>query len=630
MVDRRHTAVGVTVALAAAGSAVAVAVALPLPAAPGCPVFPDDHVWHATVEDLPVHPMSDTWRDAIGDDAPVHPDFGSGTWNGGPIGIPYTVVDGDQPRVEVHFLYDDESDPGPYPIPSDAPIEGGPDAEGDRHMLVVDRDACVLHELFDAHPRDDGAWDAGSGAVYDLRGYDLRPETWTSADAAGLAILPGLVRFDEVAAGVIDHPIRFTAPATRDQFVWPARHQAGHDDPSLPPMGAWFRLRADTDLSGLGPQATVIARALQVHGMLLADNGSSWYLSGAPDPRWDDDDLRTLRTHLRGTDFEAVDTSSLVVDHDSARVAAAAPVREVERIAGDDRVATAVMLGKRAFPDGAPAAVVARADAHADALAATPLAGAAGGPVLLTGRDGLDPRVRAVLDELGVEHVWVMGGTAALSDAVVAGLPAGVEATRVAGADRYETAVRAAAEVAALAGTEATAAVVALGDHPDPSRAFPDALGAGVLAARTGAALLLVAPDRVPEATRGALAGLADVTVVGGPAAVSEAVAADLGADGRAVRRLAGPDRFATAAAVAVALPDPGGPTLVASGRDFPDALGAGAASLALHGRLLLTEPTLLPDATTAIVRDAGARPVVLVGGARAVTSTVEQRLASA
>jgi hypothetical protein len=290
-----------------------VASAHPLPQAPACPDLPADNIWHADVSLLPVHPRSAAYIASMGLDRTVHPDFGSGTWDGGPIGIPFTTVASGQPRVPVRFGYDDESDPGPYPIPPGAPIEGGPSSDGDRHVVVVDRDACVLYELYDAHPRPDGSWDAGSGAVFDLRSNGLRPDTWTSADAAGLPILPGLVRYDEVAGGHIDHAIRVTAQATQAAHLWPATHDAGSANADLPPMGLRLRLRASVDISGLPPAAQVIARAMQRYGLVVADNGSSFFVTGAPDERWDNDVLRTLG-RLRGQDFEAVDTAGLMVD----------------------------------------------------------------------------------------------------------------------------------------------------------------------------------------------------------------------------------------------------------------------------------------------------------------------------
>lgn len=249
---------------------------------------------------------------SIGREDTVHADFGSGTYNGGPIGIPYTVVKRSQRKVPVSFDYDEESDRGKYPIAPKAPIEGGPNADGDRHVLVVDRDRCRLYELYDAHPSSGGAsWHAGSGAVFNLRSNKLRPSGWTSADAAGLPILPGLARYHEAKRGSINHALRFTARQTRRAFVYPARHFASSsDDPTLPPMGLRIRMKAATDLSGLGKQARIVARALKRYGALLADNGSPWYFSGAPDKRWNNDDLHTLGT-LEGSDFEVVDASSL-------------------------------------------------------------------------------------------------------------------------------------------------------------------------------------------------------------------------------------------------------------------------------------------------------------------------------
>jgi hypothetical protein len=288
---------------------------------PRCPTLPADDIWNTPVTGLPVAARSDIYVGAIGADATVHPDFGSGVWPPGsssPIGIPYVEVEVDTPPVPIHFTaYGDESDPGPYPVPSDAPIEGGTQASGDRHVIVVDRFRCRLYELFSAYPRPDGSWEAASGAVFDLDSSDLRPDGWTSADAAGLPIFPGLVTYEEVAAGRIDHAIRFTAPRSADAHVWPARHHAGSGGISeLPPMGQRFRLRADLDTSGFDHAARVIAEAMKAYGVILADNGSSWYISGAPDPRWDNDVLHQLGA-IRGSDFEAVDVSGLMVDPDS-------------------------------------------------------------------------------------------------------------------------------------------------------------------------------------------------------------------------------------------------------------------------------------------------------------------------
>ena len=285
----------------------------------GCAIFPADNIWNTPIDTLPVDANSTTYIATIGAGAYVHADFGSGTWAGGPIGIPYVDVAGTQPRVDVAFDYDDESDPGPYPIPPDPPIEGGPDSDGDRHVLVLDRDNCVLYELFYAFPQPNGSWEAGSGAIFDLNSHALRPAGWTSADAAGLPILPGLVRYDEVAAGAIRHAIRFTVPQTRRAYIWPARHYASHlTGAQYPPMGQRFRLKADYDISGFSPEIQVILRALKKYGLLLADNGSAWFISGVPDERWDNDVLHELH-QVRGSDFEAVDVSSLIIDSNSGQ-----------------------------------------------------------------------------------------------------------------------------------------------------------------------------------------------------------------------------------------------------------------------------------------------------------------------
>jgi hypothetical protein len=290
------------------------------PSLAGCPVLPADNVWNTPIENLPVDPRSSDYTRAIGVDKGIHPDFGSGLWEGAPIGIPCNVVPGTQPKVDITFDYADESDPGPYPIPPDAEIEGGESSSGDRHVLVLDSDNCILYETWSTYPRQDGRWVAGSGAVFDLRSNALRPDGWTSADAAGLPILPGLVRYDEVAEGEIAHAIRFTAPSTRRAYVWPARHYASSlTGLNYPPMGQRFRLKADFDLSGFSPKVQVILRALKKYGMILADNGSAWFISGAPDPRWDNDHLVSELREVTGSDFEAVDESYLMVDPDSGQ-----------------------------------------------------------------------------------------------------------------------------------------------------------------------------------------------------------------------------------------------------------------------------------------------------------------------
>lgn len=294
----------------------------PDPTLGGCPMMPADSYWHADVRSLSVDPSSAAWVGNIGASSHVHADFGSGLWDGGPIGIPYTTVGAGQPTVPMTFGYAGDSDPGPYPFPWNAPIEGGAASSGDRHVLVVDNSTCRLYETWDSHPGSSptAAWYAGSGAVFDLRSNALRQAGLTSADAAGLPILPGLVRYDEVAAGNIDHAIRITVPRTRNTFVWPARHQASSSsDASRPPMGAWLRLKPSVNTAGMSHDARVIAEAMKTHGVIVADNGSSWYISGAPDERWNNDVLHEL-DRIIGSDFEAVDAAPLKVSADSGQI----------------------------------------------------------------------------------------------------------------------------------------------------------------------------------------------------------------------------------------------------------------------------------------------------------------------
>ena len=288
-----------------------------------CPTLPADDIWNTRIDGLPVHPRSAQYVSSIGSSAHLHPDFGAGVWPPGsnsPIGIPYVEVPAGTTAVPVAYTaYGAESDPGPFPIPADAPIEGGPDSTGDRHVIVVDRYRCELFELFDAHPGPGSSWRAASGARYQLDSSRLRPDGWTSADAAGLPIFPGLVRYDEVVSGHIDHAIRFTAPQTRAAHVWPARHDASDSSNlALPPMGQRFRLSSEFEISGFSPQVQVILRAFKEYGIILADNGSSWYISGSPDPRWKNDLLGELK-EIPGSAFEAVDVSSLIIDPNSGR-----------------------------------------------------------------------------------------------------------------------------------------------------------------------------------------------------------------------------------------------------------------------------------------------------------------------
>lgn len=278
-----------------------------LPGAPNCFVFPASNVWNRRIDDRGVASNSATMISAIGLGQGLHMDFGS--YAG--YGIPYQVVTSTTPRSTVTFDYDDESDHVGYPIPANPLIEGGQAATGDRHILMVDRDDCRLYELFAAR-KSGGQWRAGSGATWDMGSNALRPAGWTSADAAGLPILPGLVRYDEVAAGTIAHALRFTTNHTRESYIYPARHEAGEStSSSLPPMGLRVRLKASYDTTDLSPHARVIAVALQRYGMILADNGSPWYISGMSDSRFDDDVLHELDV-ITGHDLEVVDTNGFV------------------------------------------------------------------------------------------------------------------------------------------------------------------------------------------------------------------------------------------------------------------------------------------------------------------------------
>jgi hypothetical protein len=280
----------------------------------GKQVFPPDNPWNRDISTDPVDPNSDNLVASIGLNTTLHPDFGT-VYNGAPNGIPYIVVSGAQSLVPINFVaYGDESDPGPYPVPANAPIEGGPNSNGDRHVIVIDRDNWKLYELGRGFPLNGGtSWNADCGAVFDLNSNALRPAGWTSADAAGLPIFPGLVRYDEVVElGEIRHALRFTAQSTRRAYVHPARHWASSDtNPNRPPMGMRVRLKPSFDIAGFTPRIQVILRAMKRYGMILADNGSNWYISGAPDPRWDDDELRQLKT-IRGSNFEVVRMGTIV------------------------------------------------------------------------------------------------------------------------------------------------------------------------------------------------------------------------------------------------------------------------------------------------------------------------------
>jgi hypothetical protein len=275
----------------------------PTPSAGNCALFPSTNVWNEDISSLPVESDSATLLGTMGLSTGLHPDFSATGY-----GIPYNVVDNATPLLSVSFYYASESDAGPYPIPSNPLIEG----DTDRHLLMWNRAGCKLFELYDAVKASNGTWTAGSGAIWDLTSNALRPDGWTSADAAGLPILPGLVRYDEVAAGLIGHALRFTVPQTRAAHIYPARHDASSlTSASYPPMGLRVRLKASVNISGFSAANQVILMALKRYGMMLADNGSAWYITGAPDSRWNDSDLHLIN-QINGSNFEVVDTSGLV------------------------------------------------------------------------------------------------------------------------------------------------------------------------------------------------------------------------------------------------------------------------------------------------------------------------------
>lgn len=277
-------------------------------------LLPDDNPWNADISKRPVDPASRKILTRIGLDKPLRADFGT-VWEGAPQGIQYVVVGKSQPRVPVTFTYAEESDRGPYPIPPDAPIEGGPKGTGDRHVIVLDRDTWQLWELFNAFPDGKGGWKADSGAFWDLKKNQVRAAGWTSADAAGLPILPGLVRYDEaVGKKAIEHALRFTLSKTRRAYVPPASHWASSlKDEDLPPMGMRVRLRADFPITGFAPEVAAILVALKKYGLILADNGSDNFISGAPDPRWNNDTLRQLM-RVKTRDLEVVEMTGMVAD----------------------------------------------------------------------------------------------------------------------------------------------------------------------------------------------------------------------------------------------------------------------------------------------------------------------------
>ena len=274
-------------------------------------VFPEDNPWNTDISGYPVHPDSDAFIASIGRETGLHADFGT-VWEGAPNGIPYVYVGASQPKVPIIIAaYPEESDPGPFPIPDNAPIEGGPGSDGDRHVIVVDQDNLMLYELYRAFKRTDG-WQADCCAKWDLTSNEVRPKYWTAADAAGLPMFPGLVRYEEIENGTISHALRFTVNRTQRGFIFPARHFASTStNPNHPPMGLRIRLKASVDISRFSAANQIILRALKTYGMFVADNGADWFLSGAPDPRWDDDDLLEMKRYVKGKDFEVVYTGDI-------------------------------------------------------------------------------------------------------------------------------------------------------------------------------------------------------------------------------------------------------------------------------------------------------------------------------
>lgn len=288
-----------------------------VPGAPHCPMFPANNVWNTPITNLPVDVLSSAWLSSMSSSTTLlHPDFGPSGDAAVPYGIPFVVVSPRHPLVNVTFEYASESDRGPYPFGASTPIEGGQSSSGDRHAIMVNPKTCTLYELYDARYSSSSST-AGSGAIWNLRSNRLRPASWTSADAAGLPILPGLVTYDEVLSGKITHAIRMTAERTDSTYLWPARHEAGaRDDPSLPPMGARFRLKRTFNISQYSSQAQVVLRAMQQYGLILADNGSNWYFQGAADPRWPIALINALKT-IPANAFQAVNEAGLEISRNS-------------------------------------------------------------------------------------------------------------------------------------------------------------------------------------------------------------------------------------------------------------------------------------------------------------------------
>jgi IPT/TIG domain len=279
-----------------------------------CPILPADNIWNTPVDKLPASPNTASYINSMGSTLPLRPDFGSGMYNGAPFGMPFVKVKSTQTKYPATFVYQEESDPGPYAVPLDVSLEGG----ADQHAIALDMDNCILYEIFAAIPQTN-SWYGGGGAIFDLKSNALRPYGWTSADAAGLPIMPGLLRYDEIVAGEVRHALRVSALYTQRAFVWPARHWASYyDDPQHPPLGTRLRLRAGFDVSRYPREIQIIMNGLKKYGMMIADNGASWFFGGEPDPRWDNDMLRLL-LDVKGSDFEVVDVSSLMIDPNSGQ-----------------------------------------------------------------------------------------------------------------------------------------------------------------------------------------------------------------------------------------------------------------------------------------------------------------------
>jgi len=614
------------------------------PGASSCPVFPSDNVWNADISHLPVDPHSSQWLASMNSSTTnLHPDLGSSGDPSAPYGIPYTVVTNAHPKVSVSFQYASESDPGPYPFGADTPIEGGQNASGDRHAIMVDSSTCTLYELYDAQYSAGGST-AGSGAIWNLQSDALRPAGWTSADAAGLPIFPGLLRPDEVAAGVVSHAIRFTADETDTSYIWPARHEAGaRSDPSLPPMGARFRLKASFNISGYAADTQAVLRAMQHYGLILADNGSNWYFQGSASNSWDPTMIAQLKT-IPASAFEAVDESSLMVNANSGAVAASSsgggsssggsgsggssggggaggtgPVGRLalSRVAGSSRDLTSVAASEAEFPSpGTARTVVLASDTDfADALAGTPLAATTGGPLLLTVPSGLSLAVSVEIARVMKPGgtVYVLGGPLAVAANVDDQLRSlGYVPQRLAGADRFQTAV-------AIAGALGNPSTVFEATGLD----FPDGLSAGAAASRAHGVVLLTNGSAPAAATVDYLkAHPGQDYAIGGPAALADPAATPL----------AGADRYATATSVAQRFF--ASPTVVgfASGAVFPDALTGGANIAARGGPLLLVPPTgaLPPSLSSYLGANPTIRSGVIYGGTFVVGPAVATELSSA